>query len=93
MVNRGLAFVGAIGLTIASGGALTPVFLGMGISIAGNALIQGSIDAINGTSFWQGFRNGAADGALWGGIFALVGSTIGFIKYAKSVKGGQGTKN
>ena len=72
----GLAFVGAVALTVLSGGSLTPIFLGMGASIIGGGLIQGTVTAINGGSFWQGFANGAADGALWGGIFALGGAVV-----------------
>lgn len=72
----GLAFIGAVALTVLSGGSLTPVFVGMGISIIGGGLIQGTVTAINGGSFWQGFADGAADGALWGGIFALGGAVI-----------------
>lgn len=72
----GLAFVGAVALTVLSGGSLTPIFLGMGASIIGGGLLQGTVTAINGGSFWQGFANGAADGALWGGIFALGGAVV-----------------
>ncbi len=72
----GLAFIGAIALTVLSGGSLTPVFAGMGISIIGGGLLQGTITAINGGNFWQGFANCATDGALWGGIFALGGAVV-----------------
>ena len=75
----GLAFVGAVALTVLSGGSLAPVFIGMGISIIGGGLIQGTMTALNGGSFWQGFANGAADGAFWGGIFALAGASISFV--------------
>ncbi|HIY99325.1 MAG TPA: RHS repeat-associated core domain-containing protein [Firmicutes bacterium] len=75
-----LTFIGAVALTVLSGGSLTPVFVGMGISIIGGGLLQGTITAVNGGSFWQGFADGAADGALWGGIFALAGASISFIK-------------
>ena len=72
----GLAFVGAVALTVLSGGSFTAIFLSMGASIIGGGLIQGTVTAINGGSFWQGFANGAADGALWGGIFALGGAVV-----------------
>ena len=72
----GLAFVGAVALTVLSGGSLAPVFIGMGISIIGGGLIQGTMTALNGGSFWQGFANGAADGAFWGGVFALGGAVV-----------------
>ena len=84
----GVAFVGAVVLTVVTGGALAPVFIGMGVSVLSGGLIQGTINAIGGGSFWQGFADGMADGALWGGIFAFAGATVGAIKYA--VKGGQG---
>ena len=41
----GLAFIGAIVLTVVSGGSLAPVFIGMGVSIVGSGLIQGTITA------------------------------------------------
>lgn len=79
-VVAGVTFIGAVTLTVFSGGALTPVFVEMGISIFSSAIIEGAISAYNGTGFWNGFINGAADGAMWGGIFALAGATISFIK-------------
>ncbi len=83
----GVAFAGAVALTALTGGALAPVFIGMGVSIVSGALIQGTINAIYGNDFWQGAADGAADGAMWGGIFALVGASIGAIKYGLSAKG------
>ena len=82
-----VAFAGAVALTALTGGALAPVFIGMGVSIVSGALIQGTINAIHGNDFWQGAADGAADGAMWGGIFALVGASIGAIKYGLSAKG------
>ncbi len=77
----GLAFIGAIVLTVVSGGSLAPVFIGMGASILGSGLIQGVIIASSGGSFWSGFASGAADGAMWGGIFAFAGAAVNAIKY------------
>ena len=82
-VIGGVAFAGAVALTIVTGGALAPVFIGMGVSIASSALIGGAISAYNGDGFWSG----VADGAMWGGIFALAGATIGAIRYGMSAKG------
>ncbi len=79
-----VAFVGAVVLTALTGGSLTPVFVGMAVSIVGSGLLQGTINAINGGSFWDGFSEGAADGALWGGIFALGGAAIRTIKVFKN---------
>ena len=80
----GLALIGAVILTVVTGGSLTPVFIGMGTSILGSGIIQGSITAINGDSFWNGFVSGAADGAMWGGIFAFAGAAINTIRYFSS---------
>ena len=77
----GLAFIGAIVLTVVSGGSLAPVFIGMGASIVGSGLIQGAITASSGGSFWSGFASGAADGAMWGGIFAFAGAAVNAIRY------------
>ena len=76
----GIAFTGAVVLTLVSGGSLAPVFIGMGVSILSSALIEGAISAYNGNNFWDGFGSGAADGAMWGGIFALGGAAIRTIK-------------
>jgi len=76
----GLAFAGAIALTALSGGALAPVFIGMGTSILLGGVIDGAVSAANGESFWEGFANGAADGAMWGGIFALGSASVSFVK-------------
>ena len=86
-VIGGVAFAGAVVLTYFTGGALAPVFIGMALSIFSSGLIEGAISAYNGNGFGAGFVNGAADGAMWGGIFALVGSTIGAIRYGLSAKG------
>ena len=83
----GLAFAGAVVLTVISGGTLAPVFVGMGVSIVTGALIQGTVNAMQGESFWNGFVDGAADGAMWGGIFSFISAGIGAIKYGLSAKG------
>ncbi len=85
-VIGGVAFAGAVALTIISGGSLAPVFIGMGVSIASSALIVGSINAYNGEGFWSGFADGAADGAMWGGIFSLVSAGIGAIEYTRGFR-------
>ena len=82
----GIAFVAAVVLTVISGGALAPVFIGMGVSILSGGVIQGAITAANGGNFWQGFLEGAADGALWGGIFALASAGIGAIRFTKGFR-------
>ena len=80
----GVAFAWAVALTALTGGALAPVFIGMGVSIVSGALIQGTINAIQGNDFWQGAADGVADGAMWGGIFALGGATLRTIKMFKN---------
>ena len=85
-VIGGVAFAGAVALTIISGGSLAPVFIGMGVSIASIALIEGAISAYNGKGFWSGFVDGAADGAMRGGIFSLVSAGIGAIKYTRGFR-------
>ena len=80
-VIGGVAFVGAVALTVLSGGSLAPVFIGMASSIVVGGLIEGTISAANGGDFWQGFWNGAADGAMSGGIFALLGASVSFVKH------------
>ena len=86
------AFIGAVALTIATGGALAPMFITLGIGLASGTLIGGFDAVISSGGDWSQFGKGAfdgfSDGMLWGGIFALAGATTGAIKYA--VKGGQG---
>ena len=74
-----VVFVGAVALTIATGGTLGTLIGGF------SAVISSGGDW---SQFGEGAFNGFSDGMLWGGIFALAGATVGAIKYA--VKGGQG---
>ena len=87
-----VAFIAAVALTIATGGALAPMFMTLGIGLISGTLIGGFSAVISSKGDWSQFGKGAfdgfSDGMLWGGIFALAGATIGAIKYA--VKGGQG---
>ena len=81
-----VAFAGAVGLTIFSGGTLAPVFIGMGVSVGAGALISGGITAATGGNFWEGALEGAIDGYMWGGIFAFGSSAIGAIKYTRGFR-------
>ena len=81
-VIGGVAFAGAVALTALTGGALAPMFIQMGVSIALGGLIQGTVNAIQGENFWEGFLDGAADGALIGGVLALGQSIFRVIKVA-----------
>ena len=87
-----VAFIGAVALTIATGGALAPMFITLGVTLAVGTLMGGFSSVISSGGDWSQFGKGAfdgfADGMLWGGISALVGATVGAVKYA--VKGGQG---
>ena len=80
----GITFVGAVVLTALTGGSFAPVFISMGVSILSGGIIQGTVNALQGENFWQGFVNGSADGAMWGGIFALGGSLIRLSKLFKN---------
>ena len=79
----GIAFVGATVLTALTAGAITPLIIGMGISIISGGLIQGVVSKNSGGNFWDGFWDGAANGAFWGGVFALAGSVFRIVKIAK----------
>ena len=93
-VIGGVAFAGAIALTVATGGALGPVIFGMASSILLGGALSGIGSYANGGDFWEGFANGAADGAMWGGIFALSSATISAVNYFVNAKGAvAGTKH
>jgi len=73
-----LALAGALALTVATGGAATPVLVGVvGSTLAGGA-IGGGIGYITGGTkgLKKGIVNGAADGFMWGSIGA-VGAVAG----------------
>ncbi len=90
----GIALIGAVVLTVVTGGAVAPVLAGFAGSVLIGGIAQGAVTAISGGNFWDGFLEGAADGALWGGIFAFAGASIGATKYFASVKGAvKGTKH
>lgn len=80
----GIAFIGAVALTFLSGGSLAPVFVGMGLSIVLTGVAVGIASVVNGGDFFDGFVNGAADGALWGGISALGGALFRVAKILKN---------
>ena len=77
-----VAFAGAVALTALTGGALAPMFIQFGASIVLGGLIQGTVNAIQGGNFWEGFVDGAASGALTGGVLALGQSIFRVIKVA-----------
>ncbi|HEY9573994.1 MAG TPA: RICIN domain-containing protein, partial [Lachnospiraceae bacterium] len=75
-----VATVGAVALTVATGGAGLPVLMGVASSTVSGAAI-GYI-----TGGKKGAINGAADGLMWGGIGALGASAVGAIKTIKQYK-------
>ena len=82
-----VAFIGAVALTIATGGALAPMFITLGISLASGTLICGFGAVISSGGDWSQFGKGAfdgfSDGMLWGGIFALGGAAIRTMRILK----------
>ena len=82
-----VAFIGAVALTIATGGALAPMFITLGISLASGTLIGGFGAVISSGGDWSQFGKGAfdgfSDGMLWGGIFALGGAAIRTMRILK----------
>ncbi len=82
-VIGGVTFAISIALTVATAGSLAPLFIGMGISILGGALVGGLSYTIENKDFWDGFAEGAADGAMWGGIFSLVASLFNVVSMAR----------
>ena len=90
----GVALVGAIVLTVVTGGAVAPLVAGFAASVLVGGFTQATITALSGGDFWDGFLDGAADGAMWGGIFSFASASIGAIKYFNSAKGAvEGTKH
>ena len=87
-----LAFAGAVALTVFTGGALAPMFISLGVGLLSGTLIGGFGAILTSGGDWSQFGRGAydgfSDGMLWGGIFALIGASVGAIKYG--VKGAQG---
>ena len=84
----GIAFAAAVTLTALTGGALAPMFIQMGASIVLGGLIQGTINASQGESFWNGFVDGAANGALSGGLLAFGQSIFRIVKVAHYASNG-----
>ena len=80
-----VATVAAIGLTIASGGTVLPVLAG----VASSTTISGALGYISGGI--EGMKEGLADGFMWGGLFALGGSTASYVQYKNHTTGGPNT--
>lgn len=75
-----VATVTAVGLTVATGGAVLPILTSVAISTLSGAAIGYVTDGK------EGAINGAADGFMWGGIGTLATSAIGAVKTVKTYK-------
>ena len=75
-----VATVGAVTITVATGGAAAPVLIGVAASTLGGAAV-GSVKHRVTTGSWKGAGqaalDGAADGFMTGGFCALGGSVVG----------------
>lgn len=80
-IGAGL-FAAAVVLTVATKGAVAPLFIQTGVMIASGAVIGGIMSWGNGGSFLQGFIDGLVDGVFWGGVFAFITASIHAIMYA-----------
>ena len=92
VVIGAVATVAAVAVTVATGGAVAPVLIGVAVSTVGGAATSAISHRIS-TGSWEGAGeaalNGAADGFMTGGLFALGGSLIGgAVRTAKNVKTG-----
>ena len=77
-----VAVAAAVVLTVATGGALAPLLIGVAISTIAGAAIGAATGGI------QGAIDGACDGFMWGGIGALASSVVGAVKAVQVAKQG-----
>ncbi|MBR2327549.1 MAG: DNRLRE domain-containing protein [Clostridia bacterium] len=77
-----VATVAAVAITVATGGAVAPLLIGVAASTLSGA-VTGYI-----TGGVQGMIDGACDGFMWGGIGAFASSSIGAVKAVKTAKQG-----
>ena len=86
-----VATVAAVAITVATGGAVAPLLIGVAASTLAGAGISAVSHRVS-TGSWEGAGeaalNGAADGFMWGGIGALgssiIGGAIRMTKYARN---------
>ena len=74
VVIGAVATAGAIVLTVASGGTILPVLASVALSTAMGGAIGYKMGGI------EGLKNGLADGFMWGGLSALAGSTVRYVR-------------
>ena len=79
-----VATVAAVAITVATGGTALPVVAGVVASTVIGGVVSGAVQAANGGDFSEGFLDGATDGLMWGGVFALGGSLINAAKVTGS---------
>ena len=75
----------AVAITVATGGAAAPIIAGVMVSMVMGAGISAGMAALsgaNGEEILSAASNGAIDGFMWGGIFALGGAAINAAKSA-----------
>ena len=80
VVIGAVATVAAVVVTVATGGAAAPVLIGVAVSTMGGAAYSAVNHRVT-TGSWEGAGlaalDGAADGFMTGGLFALGGSVVG----------------
>ena len=82
VVIGAVATVAAVAVTVATGGAVAPVLIG----VAASTLTSGAIGYATGGV--EGLKDGLADGFMWGGIGAFASSSISAVKAIKTAKQG-----
>ena len=82
VVVGAVATVGAVAVTVATGGAAAPLLIG----VAASTLSGAAIGYLTGGK--QGMIDGAADGFMWGGIGAFASSSVSAVKALKTAKQG-----
>lgn len=75
--------IGAVVLTILSGGTLGPIFIGIVSAVLVSGTISAAFATVEGEDPVEGFKKGAARGYFWSGLTALSSSSLSTIKYVK----------
>ena len=73
-----VATIAAVGITVATGGAATPILVGVATSTLSGAAVGYA------TGGKQGAIDGAASGFMWGGVGALASSAVSAVKTVRS---------
>ena len=75
--------IGAVVLTVLSGGTLGPIFAGVIAMVLISGTVSAAFATVNGEDALEGFGKGAANGYFWSGLTALSSSSLSTIKYVK----------